>query len=101
MQHSIGITVPSLSHTRALRACAYFTLYTCLTCITYLAAITHSNQKEIIITMNIMIVIRKDMMMIMKRAVIITLKPDSNDGKVFKDYFFIVIILIMVFIKSS
>ena len=47
--------------------------------------------------MNIMIVIRKDMMMIMKRAVIITLKPDGIDGKVFKDYFFIIIILIMVF----
>ena len=73
--------------------------HTCLTCITYLAAITHSNQKESIITMNIMIMIRKVflsvfllifmimimvmiMMMIMKRAVIITLKPDSKDGKV-------------------
>ena len=44
------------------------------TCITYIAGITHSNQKQGIITMHILIIIRKNMMVITKNAVIIALK---------------------------
>ena len=43
------------------------------TCITYIAGITHSNQKQGIITMHILTITRKK-----KKAVIVALKPSSQ-----------------------